>query len=143
MAKNSTIPVAKNVDEYIERYPPGVQQALQRVRQTIKKAAPRAEEVISYAIPGYKFHGMLIFFAAFKDHISIYPAPRENEAFKKELANYKGGKGTVQFPIGEPIPYDLVTRITKFRLAENEKKAVEKNNKIATRAKSRSVIAKK
>ncbi len=116
-------PAAKTVDEYIKRYPSRIQPVLQSLRKTIKKTAPDAEEVISYAIPGYKYHGMLIFFAAFKDHISVYPAPRGNDAFKKELSGYKGGKGTVQFPVGEPVPFDLVTRIVKFRMQENEAKA--------------------
>src|ERR1051325_2047071 len=117
---NSKIAAAKNVDEYIQRQPAGVQPVLQKIRQTIKKTVPTAEEVISYAIPGYKYHGMLIFFAAFKDHISVYPAPRGNIAFKTELSGYKGGKGTVQFPIGESIPFDLIKRITLFRRDENE-----------------------
>jgi uncharacterized protein YdhG (YjbR/CyaY superfamily) len=117
------------VDEYIKRSPAEVQTALQKLRQTIKTTAPKAEEVISYAIPGYKYHGMLIFFAAFKNHISVYPAPRGNEKFEKELSSYKGGKGTIQFPIGNPIPYDLVTRIIKFRMKENEERTAAKNKK--------------
>jgi uncharacterized protein YdhG (YjbR/CyaY superfamily) len=118
------------VGEYIKRSPAEVRTALQKLRKTIKTTAPEAEEVISYAIPGYKYHGMLIFFAAFKNHISVYPAPRGNEAFKKELAAYKGGKGTIQFPLGEPIPFDLVVRIIKFRMKENEERAAAKNKKI-------------
>ena len=126
---NSNTPVAKNVDEYIHAQPAAVQPILQKVRQVIKKTAPKAEEVISYAIPGYKYHGMLIFFAAFKDHISVYPAPRENAAFKKELAKYKGGKGTVQFPLGQAVDFDLIKRITAFRRDENEQRAAMKNKK--------------
>jgi uncharacterized protein YdhG (YjbR/CyaY superfamily) len=126
---DAKIPAAKNVDEYIQRYPVKLQPVLQRIRRTIKKVAPNAKEVISYQIPAYVQSGMLIFFAAYKSHISIYPAPRGNEAFRKELSAYKGGKGTLQFPIGEPIPYDLIARITKFRLAENEKKAADKIKK--------------
>ena len=122
-AQDRTIPVAATVDEYIKRCPPKVQTLLRQVRRTIKATAPEAEEVISYAIPGYKYHGMLIFFAAFRDHISVYPAPREHAAFKKELAVYKGGKGTVQFPLDAPIPLDLVKRITRFRMQENLEKA--------------------
>ena len=123
MAMTTNLPVAKTVDEYIQRCPPEIQAVLQKLRKTIKTTAREAEEVISYAIPGYKYHGMLIYFAAFKNHISVYPAPRGNEKFKKELAAYKGGKGTIQFPIGEPIPLDLVVRIIKFRMKENKEKA--------------------
>jgi len=130
MAINSRIPAAKNVDDYIQRYPADVQPMLRKIRQTIRKTAPKAEEVISYQIPGYKQNGTLIFFAAYKNHIAVYPAPRGNEAFKKELAAYKGGKGTVQFPIDQPIPYDLITRITKFRLKENEERAAAKTKTI-------------
>ena len=126
MATTTKFPVAKTVDEYIDRYPPKVQNVLHKLRRTIRKAAPRAEEVISYAIPGYKYHGMLIFFAAFTNHVSVYPAPRSNAQFKKELTGYKGGKGTAQFPLEEPIPYALVTRIVKFRLKENELRVAAK-----------------
>lgn len=111
---------ATSVDEYIKNYPAEVQLLLQKVRKTIKTAAPKAEEVISYGIPGYKYYGMLVFFSAWKEHISIYPAPRTHESFKKELAAYKGGKGTAQFPLDQPIPYDLVKRITQFRVKANE-----------------------
>lgn len=111
---------AATVDEYIKMYPPEVQLLLQQVRKTIKAAAPKAEEVISYGIPGYKYYGMLIFLSAWKEHISIYPAPRAHESFKKELAAYKGGKGTAQFPFDQPIPYDLIKRITQFRVKSNE-----------------------
>ena len=130
MAISSKATTAKNVDEYIKRYPANIQPVLQKIRQTIRNTAPAAEEVISYQIPGYKQNGMLIFFAAFKDHISVYPAPRQNKAFKKELSVYKGGKGTVQFPIDQPIPYDLITRMTQFRLRENEQRAVTRKKPI-------------
>jgi len=127
MAINSRTATAKNVDEYIKRYPADVQPVLQKIRQTIRKTAPEAKEVISYQIPGYMQNGVLIFFAAYKNHISVYPAPRENVAFKKELSAYKGGKGTVQFPIGQPVPYNLIMRITQFRLRENKERAATKN----------------
>ena len=130
MATATKIAPAKTVDEYIKRSPVEVQPVLQKLRQTIKKTAPEAKEVISYMIPGYMYHGMLIFFAAFKNHISVYPAPRGNETFKKELSAYKGGKGTVQFPLGSPIPFDLVKRIIKFRKEENEKRSAAKNKKV-------------
>ena len=117
------------VDEYIKMHPSEVQSLLQQVRKTIKAAAPKAEEVISYGIPGYKYYGMLIFFSAWKEHISIYPAPRTDESFKKELAVYKGGKGTVQFPLDKPIPYDLIKRITRFRVKVNDEAFVAKTKK--------------
>jgi len=126
MTTKTRMPVAANVDEYIKRCPSEVQRILQKLRRTIKTTAPKAEEVISYAIPGYKYHGMLIFFAAFKNHISVYPAPRSNDTFKKELSAYKGGKGTIQFPLEDPVPLDLVVRIIKFRMKENEEKAAAK-----------------
>lgn len=115
----SNQPVPKNVDEYISGFPADVQNILKKVRATIRKAAPKAEESISYQIPAYKLNGVLIYFAAFKKHVSVYPAPREAKEFKKELAGYKGGKGTVQFPLDKPIPYDLITRIVKYRAAKN------------------------
>src|SRR5215831_8181654 len=120
-------PIAATVDEYIKGYPPKVQTVLQKIRKTIKAAAPGAEEVISYGIAGYKYYGTLIFFAAFQNHVSVYPAPRGSEAFKKELAGYKGGKGTVQFPLDKPVPLDLVKRITKHRVKQNlEKESAKK-----------------
>jgi uncharacterized protein YdhG (YjbR/CyaY superfamily) len=117
---------AKTVDDYIQTFPAAVQGRLQKIRKIIKAVAPKANEVISYGIAGYKYKGMLIYFAGFKDHVSVYPAPRTAVSFKKELAAYRGGKGTVQFPNDEPIPIDLVKRIVQFRLKANEEKAVTK-----------------
>lgn len=109
---------SSNVDEYISRFPSDVQKTLEKIRTTIRKAAPKAEETISYQIPAYKLNGkMLIFFAGFQKHVSVYPAPRGAVEFKEELARYKGGKGTVQCPLDKPIPYDMITRIVKFRAA--------------------------
>lgn len=111
---------AKTVDEYIEAFPLATQTLLKKIRKTIKAAAPpQTVEVISYGIAGYKYHGVLIFFAGFTNHVSVYPAPRGAEAFKKELTAYKGGKGTVQFPLDKPLPLNLITRIVKFRAKEN------------------------
>lgn len=107
--------VPKDVDEYIAMFPDDVQKILKKIRALIRKTVPKAEESISYQIPAYKLNGVLIYFAAFKNHVSVYPAPRGEAEFKAELSAYKGGKGTVQFPIGEPIPYDLIARIVKFR----------------------------
>lgn len=107
---------SSNVDEYISRFPSDVQKTLEKIRTTIRKAAPKAEETISYQIPAYKRNGkILIYFAGFTKHISVYPAPRQAREFKKELSAYKGGKGTVQFPLDRRIPYDLITRIVRFR----------------------------
>jgi uncharacterized protein YdhG (YjbR/CyaY superfamily) len=120
---------AKNIDEYIAGFPAEVQKTLQKIRLTIRKAAPGAEETISYQMPAFKLHGMLIFFAGYEKHISLYPAPRGATEFKKELSSYKGGKGTIQFPLDEPIPYDLITRIVKFRAAQNVAAAKAKQKK--------------
>ena len=118
--------VARNVDEYISGFPEDVAKKLSQIRKTIRSAAPKAEEIISYGIAGYKQDGVLIYFAGFTNHVSVYPAPRGAVEFKKELSAYKGGKGTVQFPLDRSIPLDLVKRITKFRLKENEAKAAAK-----------------
>lgn len=116
-----------NIDEYIASFPQETQKILKQVRATIKKAVPGAEETISYAIPTFKLKGSyVIYLAGFKNHISIYPAPRGKEEFKKELSAYKGGKGTVQFPVDKPIPLNLITKIVKFRAKENLEKAEKK-----------------
>jgi uncharacterized protein YdhG (YjbR/CyaY superfamily) len=109
----------KNIDEYLAPFPPEVQEIMQRIRQTIQRAAPQAEETISYGIPCFHLRGMgVIYFAGYKRHIGIYPAPRGTAAFRKEVAAYKGGKGTVQLPLEKRIPYGLITRIVKYRLKE-------------------------
>lgn len=113
---------AKTVDEYIKGFPSKTQGLLKQLRKTIKAVAPKANEVISYGIAGYKYHGTLIFFAGFTNHVSVYPAPRTAPEFKTELSVYKGGKGTVQFPLDRPLPLDLVKRIVKFRVMQNEEK---------------------
>ena len=110
-------PKFKNVEEYITVFPDYVQKILQKIRVAIRKAAPEAEEAISYQIPTFKLSGInVIHFAGFKNHIGIYPAPRRVAEFDEELSKYKGGKGTVQFLLDEPIPYDLIIRIVKFRI---------------------------
>ena len=117
-------PVAKNIDEYISAFPENVQKILEELRATIKKAAPEAEETISYAIPAFKLKGrILIYFAGYKNHVGLYPAPRGKEAFKNDFAGYKGGKGTIQFSLDEPLPLPLITKIIKFRVKENQEKA--------------------
>jgi uncharacterized protein YdhG (YjbR/CyaY superfamily) len=113
----------KDVDEYISMFPDNIQELLKEMRAAIKEAAPEAEEVISYQMPAYKFHGMLIYFAAFKNHIGLYPRVSGIETFKDELSVYKGAKGSVQFPLNKPLPLDLIARIVKFRVTENLKQS--------------------
>ena len=109
----------KNVDEYISTFPKNVQAILQKLRQSIKEAAPEAEEIISYQMPAFKLNGVLVWFAAFKDHISLFPKVSAIEAFKEELANYETSKGTIRFPLNEPIPFNLIKEIVQFRVKEN------------------------
>jgi uncharacterized protein YdhG (YjbR/CyaY superfamily) len=116
----------KDIDTYIVGFPSDVQTILQRIRQTIHEAAPEAQETISYQMPTFTLHGNLVHFAAFKHHIGFYPVPSGIEAFKDELAAYKQGKGSVQFPLDQPIPYDLIRRIVVFRVQENLAKAAAK-----------------
>lgn len=108
-----------SIDEYISAYPKNIQVILEKLRQTIKAAAPEAQEAISYGLPTFKLNGNVVHFGGFKNHIGFYPAPRGIEAFKAELAPYQGGKGTVKFPLDQPIPFDLVTKIVEFRVKEN------------------------
>ena len=109
----------KNIDDYVGHFPKEVQQLLQKMRLTIKKAAPQAKETISYGIPAFTLNGMLVWFAAFQNHIGFYPRTSAIAAFKKELSAYKGAKGSVQFPFDEPLPLALVSRIVKFRVKQN------------------------
>ena len=115
-----------NIDEYIASFPENIQEMLQKIRATIRAAAPDAEEAISYQMPTFKLQGNLVHFAAFKNHIGFYPAPSGIEHFKKELYAYKGAKGSVQFPFDKPIPYDLISKIVEFRVKENTAKAAVK-----------------
>ena len=116
--------IAKNIDDYIAGFPEATQKSLNKIRATIQKVIPKAEETISYGIPTFKINGRyVIYFAGYKNHVSVYPAPRGNPGFKKELSVYKGGKGTVQFPLDKPLPLELITRIAKFRLQANKKEA--------------------
>lgn len=119
----------ESVDQYISAYAPEVQEILQTLRKVIREAAPEAEEKISYQMPTFFLHKNLVHFAAFKNHIGFYPAPQGIEAFKEELAKYKGAKGSVQFPLHEPLPYELITRIVKFRVEENQQQAAGKAKK--------------
>jgi uncharacterized protein YdhG (YjbR/CyaY superfamily) len=117
------------IDDYIAGFPPDVQAILQQIRETVHEAAPGATEKISYAMPTFYLHGNLVHFAAFKTHIGFYPVPTGIEKFKKELSQYKQGKGSVQFPLDQPMPLDLISRIVKFRVKENKEKAAAKKKK--------------
>ena len=121
--------VAPNADAYIAGFPASTQKLLQQVRSVVIKAAPGAEEVISYGMPAYKKDGMLVFFAGYNKHIGFYPTPSGIVNFKKELAGYTCSKGAIQFPIDKPMPLKLVTSIVKFRLAENKEKTALKTAK--------------
>lgn len=114
------------IDEYILQFPAEVQVILQELRQVIKETAPEAQEIISYQMPTFYLKGNLVHFAAYKKHIGFYPTPTGIEAFKDELSIYKGAKGSVQFPVDRPIPFNLIRKIVKFRVDENLKKAEEK-----------------
>jgi uncharacterized protein YdhG (YjbR/CyaY superfamily) len=116
----------RNIDEYIGGFPEDVQRILEKIRSTISKAAPDAEEAIKYQIPTFTLNGNLVHFAAFKNHIGFYPAPKGIEKFQKELAAYQTGKGTLQFPLEKPIPFGLISRVVKFRAKENQAKAKQK-----------------
>lgn len=124
MVMNKFIP--KDIDEYIAIFPKEVQDILQNLRATIHKAAPDATEAISYQMPTFKLNGNLVHFAAYKNHIGFYPTASGIEAFKEEIKVYKNAKGSVQFPINEPLPFNLITRIVAFRVSENQKNAKTK-----------------
>ena len=113
----------QDMDEYIATFPEDVRQLLEKIRQTIQKAAPEAEETINYQIPTFKFHGNLVHFAAFKNHIGFYPTPTAIEAFKKELSQYENAKGSVKFPINKPLPLSLIGKIVRYRVKENLERA--------------------
>ena len=119
----------KTIDEYIAAFPKEVQEILEKVRATIHKAAPNAKETITYGRPTFTLNGNLVHFAAFKKHLGFYPTPSGIEKFKVELSGYEGAKGSVQFPLDKPIPYDLISRIVTFRVKDNLEKAAAKGKK--------------
>lgn len=120
--KEKSKPVT-TVDEYIAAFDADTQARLQQIRNCIKKAAPAAEEMISYMMPAYKYHGgPLVYFAGYKNHIGFYATPNGHAAFEKELSVYKQGKGSVQFPLDKPLPLSLVSKIVKFRVKQNLEK---------------------
>jgi uncharacterized protein YdhG (YjbR/CyaY superfamily) len=118
-----------SIDEYIAGFPPEVQEILEQVRTTIREAAPGAEETIKYGIPTFMLKGNLVHFAAYRKHLGFYPTPSAVDRFKDELSAYVGAKGSVQFPLDEAIPFDLIRRIVEFRVEENLKRAQSKGEK--------------
>jgi uncharacterized protein YdhG (YjbR/CyaY superfamily) len=124
----------KTIDEYIKTFPENVRHILNELRQTIKEVAPEAQETINYQIPTFTLNGNLVHFAAFEHHIGFYPTPSGMEAFKKELSSYKGAKGSVQFPIHQPLPLSLIRRIVEYRVKENmARKPLKKSRKGETK----------
>lgn len=113
---------AETIDEYIRRSPREIQPLLRNIRSAIRKAAPEAGEKISYQIPTFTFHGNLVHFAGWKDHIGFYPTPSAISAFKKELSKYEPSKGTVKFPIDKPIPFSLIKKMVRFRMRETRER---------------------
>jgi uncharacterized protein YdhG (YjbR/CyaY superfamily) len=109
----------KTIDEYIATFPENVQSILEELRQAIRESAPEAEEAISYQMPAFKLNGILVWFAAFKNHVGFYPKTSAIEAFKEELSGYVVSKGTVRFPVNKPVPLDLVKKIVRYRVKEN------------------------
>ena len=127
MEKAKVVP--ETVDQYIAAFPADVKKRMQQLRNTIKSAAPKADELISYQMPGYKYFGMLVYFAAFKNHIGFYPGAGGILEFYKKLSSFKSAKGSVQFPHDRPIPYDIISKIVKFRVKQNEEKiSLKKSN---------------
>ncbi len=119
----------QNIDEYIANFPPAVQAILEKIRATVHEAAPSASEAISYQMPTFKQGGNLVHFAAFKNHIGFYPTPSGIERFGAELAAYHKSKGTIQFPLDQPIPYELISAIVRARVEETQAKAAAKKKK--------------
>jgi len=119
----------ESIDEYVLQFSPDVQQVLQKVRQTIRSAAPEATEVISYRMPAFRQHGILVYFAAWKRHIGLYPPISGDAALEKAVAKYAGPKGNLQFPLDEPIPYALLNRIVKLRVRQDHEKEESKKAK--------------
>jgi uncharacterized protein YdhG (YjbR/CyaY superfamily) len=120
---------ARDIDEYIARFPPEVQEILEQIRATIREAAPEAEETISYQMPTFRLQGNLVHFAAHQKHIGFYPTPSGIERFQNELSGHEVSKGTIRFPLDRPVPYDLVLKIVAFRVQENMEKAAARSKR--------------
>ena len=127
MGTHPTLP--QTIDDYIAGFPKDVQKILEKIRATIREAAPDAEETIKYRMPTFTMNGNLVHFAAFKNHIGFYPVPSGIEKFKKELSAYKSAKGSVQFPLDRHIPFDVISKIVKFRVKENLERAEAKGKR--------------
>jgi uncharacterized protein YdhG (YjbR/CyaY superfamily) len=119
----------KDIDDYISKFPAVVQAILEKVRETIRQAAPDARETISYMMPAFKQHGILVYFAAWEKHVGMYPPISGNKTLEKAIARYAGPKGNLQFPLDEPIPYDLIERIVKLRVKQDSEKAAARRSK--------------
>jgi len=119
----------KDIDGYISQFPADVQAILEQLRATIRHAAPEAKETISYMMPAFKQHGILVYFAAWKKHVGLYPPISGDKALEKAVARYAGPKGNLQFPLDEPIPYDLIERIIKLRVKQDTAKAAARRKK--------------
>ena len=117
------------IDQYISTFPIETQMLMEKLREIIKKAAPKAEEVISYKMPAFKQNGVLVYFAGYKNHIGFYPTGSGIRAFQEEIAGYKNSKGAVQFPLDKPLPVGLITKMVKYRVKEDQEKAKAKAKK--------------
>jgi uncharacterized protein YdhG (YjbR/CyaY superfamily) len=118
---------AKNIDDYLKNFPATTKKMLQQIRTTVKRITPGAEEVISYSIPAFKLNKkILVYFAGWKDHVSMYPVPRANQTLQKEISRYQTGKGTLQFPLDKPLPLKFISKIVKLRVKENSVRAKAK-----------------
>jgi uncharacterized protein YdhG (YjbR/CyaY superfamily) len=124
-------PAPETFDEYIASFPPEVQKILEKIRKVVRGAAPNAQEIISYRMPTFKQNGILLHFAAFKNHIGLYPPVRGDAALEAAIAPYAGEKGNLRFPFDQPIPYDLIKRIAKLRVQQDQEKAAAKKAKKA------------
>jgi uncharacterized protein YdhG (YjbR/CyaY superfamily) len=127
----------KDIDGYISQFPADVEAVLQEVRATIRRAAPDAKEIISYQMPAFKQHGILVYFAAWKQHVGLYPPISGDKALEKAVARYAGPKGNLQFPLNEPMPLDLIERIVKLRVKQDSAKAAARRKKSQTLRKAR------
>jgi uncharacterized protein YdhG (YjbR/CyaY superfamily) len=126
-------PRKKNIDEYIAMFSPNVQRILEKIRATIHRVAPEAQEAISYGIPTFRLNGNLVHFAAFKEHIGFFPPVRGDAQLVTAVSRYAGPKGNLRFPLDQPIPYDLVERITELRIKQNAASAVKKGKRAKAR----------
>jgi uncharacterized protein YdhG (YjbR/CyaY superfamily) len=124
-------PPPANIDEYVDAFPPKIQAVLERIRQTVRKNAPDAEEIISYRMPAFRQNGILVYFAVFKKHIGLFPPVSGDTAIEKAIAAYAGPKGNLQFPLDQPIPYELIGRIVKLRVKQSLAKPSAKGKKTA------------